>query len=282
MKHAEFKFNTFDELQLFGQSWKSDMTSKAIICLIHGFGEHSGRYVQVAERLTKDGYSLITFDLRGHGKSPGLRGHISSYEALLRDISSLLEISKKRFPQIPTFLYGHSWGGSLVLNYVLQYKPQLKGVIVTGPWLQLAFEPPLYKVILSKIMNSIWPSFLQISGLDTKELSHDSKIVKAYKKDPLVHSYISARMFVNIYKSGRWALEHASEFNLPLLLMHGGEDKIISCKASCEFAKKLIDSKNCTFKLWEGLYHEIHNEPKKEEVLKFIINWLDWRVLEQF
>jgi len=119
-------------------------------------------------------------------------------------------------------------------------------------------------------MNNVWPSFSQLRGLNVKALSHDSKIVKAYEDDPLVHSYISARMFVKIYQSGRWALEHASEFPLSLLLMHGGDDRITSCKASCEFAGKIKE--NCTLKIWDGLYHEIHNEPEKEKIFKFLIN----------
>jgi len=279
MKSTEFKFNTFDGLELFGQSWQPEKPPKAVVCLVHGLGEHIGRYSHVADRLTKAGYIILAFDLRGHGKSPGLRGHNLSYEAFMQDISSLLEISNKKFPQLPSFLYGHSLGGNLVLNYVLRRQSHLKGVIATAPWLHLAFEPSPFKVILSKITNKIWPSFSQSSGLDIKALSHDSKIVKAYEKDPLVHSHISARMFINIYLSGRWALEHSSEFSLPLLLMHGGDDKITSCKASCEFTKKIINSKNCTFKIWDGLYHEIHNEPEKEEIFKFLIDWLDEKVL---
>lgn len=277
MKHDEFKFKSFDGLQLFGQSWQSETKSRAVICLAHGMGEHSGRYAHVVDRLTKAGYVLFTFDLRGHGQSSGPQGHTPSYKTLLQDISSLLEAANKQFPQLPYFLYGHSLGGNLVLNYVLRYKPQLRGVIVTGPWLRLSFEPPAFKVTFGKVMNKIWPSFSQSSGLDTKALSHDPKVVHAYENDPLVHDHISARMFIGIYQSGQWALEHASEFSLPLLLMHGGDDKIISVEASREFANKI--NENCTLKVWDELYHEIHNEPEKEEVFKFLIGWLDKEVI---
>ncbi len=276
MKHSEFEFKTFDGLSLFGQSWQPEDRPRAVICIVHGMGEHSERYSHVGDALTQAGYALISFDLRGHGKSSGPRGHIPSYEALMQDISILLESANKKFPQLPFFLYGHSLGGNLVLNYVLRYKPQLKGVIVTGPWLRLAFEPPAFKVTLSKVMNKIWPSFSQKSGLDTKALSHDLEVVHSYENDPLVHDRISARMFISIYQAGQWALEHASEFSLPLLLMHGGEDKIISVEAGREFAGKIKEI--CTLKIWDGLYHEIHNEPEKEEVFKFLIDWLDKKV----
>ena len=278
MKHSEFEFKTFDRLSLFGQSWQPEDRPRAVVYLIHGLGEHSGRYSHVADRLTQAGYSMFAFDLRGHGKSPGPRGHIPSYEALMKDISSLLEVANKQFPQLSSFLYGHSLGGNLVLNYILRHQPQLKGVIVSDPWLRLAFESPRFKIILAQITDYIWPSFSQKNGLDTKVLSRDPEVVHAYENNPLVHDHISSRMFIGIYQSGYWALEHASEFSLPLLLMHGGDDKIISVKASGEFADQI--SENCTFKIWDGLYHDIHNEPEKEEVFKFLIDWLDKEVLK--
>jgi len=278
MRHTEFKLKTFDGLQLFGQSWQPEDKTRAVLCLVHGIGEHSGRYIYVADRLTKAGYAIFTFDLRGHGKSEGLCGHTPSYEALMQDISSLLEAANKQFPRISFFLYGHSLGGNLVLNYVLRRRPHLKGVIATAPWLHLAFEPPAYKIALGKITNCIWPSFSQKNGLDTKALSHDLKAVYSYENDLLVHDRISARMFISSYQAGQWALKHALEFSLPLLLMQGGTDKIISIKASREFAAKVKE--NCTLKIWDELYHEIHNEPGKEEIFKFLINWLNKKVLE--
>ncbi|GAF74583.1 unnamed protein product, partial [marine sediment metagenome] len=111
---------------------------------------------------------------------------------------------------------------------------------------------------------------------DTKAISRDPEVVRAYENDPLGHDHISARMFIGIYQSGHWALEHALEFPLPLLLMHGRADKITSVNASSEFVGKI--TKNCTLKIWDGLYHEIHNEPEKEEVFKFLIDWLDKKV----
>lgn len=278
MKHTEFKFRTFDGLQLFGQSWQPEDQSRAVVCLIHGLGEHSGRYAHVADSLTQAGYTLISFDLRGHGRSEGQLGHSPSYEALLNDIDFLLGEAEQHFSQLPRFLYGHSLGGNLVLNYVLRRKPELKGVVTTGPWIRLAFELPAFKVILVKVTNQIWPSFSQISGLDTKAISRDPEVVRAFENDPLVHYHISARMFISIYQAGQWVLEHASELPIPLLLMHGGDDKLSSVEASREFADKI--TKNCTLKIWDGLYHEIHNEPEKEEVFKFLIDWLDKEVSE--
>jgi alpha-beta hydrolase superfamily lysophospholipase len=123
------------------------------------------------------------------------------------------------------------------------------------------------------MMDKIYPAFIQNSGLDTAALSHDPEVVRAYEEDNLVHDKISARLFVGMYSSGLWALEHATDFSLPLLLMHGGGDTITSAEASHEFAEKAGD--NVTLKIWDDLYHEIHNEPEQADIFKTTIEWAD-------
>ena len=211
---------------------------KAVIALIYGFGEHTGRYTHVGEAFNKAGYALIGFDLRGHGKSGGTRGHTPSYDAMMDDISDFMALIGTRYPGLPRFLYGHSMGGNQVLNFCLRRKPDVVGVIATGPWLKLAFNPPALQVTLAKTISHIAPSFTQNSPLDTSALSHDQKVADAYNTDPLVHSKISAKLFVGMYKSGLWALDHADEFSVPLLLMHGTADRITSSEAGAEFAKR--------------------------------------------
>lgn len=203
----------------------------------------------------------------------GPRGHTPTYEALLDDIAAFSKQVDEHYPGLPRFLYGHSMGGNLVLNYTLRRKPELRGVIATGSWLELAFQPPASQVPLGRIMNGIAPGFTQSSKLDAKGLSHDQAVVTAYMNDQLVHDKISARLFVAIYESGLWALEHAAEFPVPLLLMHGAADPITSAKASQEFAERAGDK--VTLKLWDSMYHEIHNELEKAEVFKVILDWLE-------
>jgi alpha-beta hydrolase superfamily lysophospholipase len=188
------------------------------------------------------------------------------------DIASFSQQTDQRYAGLPRFLYGHSLGGNLVLNYALRRKPDLHGVIATGPWLKLAFDPPASQVTLGRLMNGIAPGFVQHSKLDTRGLSHDQLVVDTYNNDPLVHDKISARLFVAIYDSGLWALEHAAEFPLPLLLMHGAADPITSAKASQEFAQKA--GNKVTLKVWDGMYHEIHNELEQAEVFNFMLDWL--------
>jgi alpha-beta hydrolase superfamily lysophospholipase len=273
MESSEWKWTSTDNLSMYSRKWAPKENIKAAILLVHGLGEHIGRYEHVASALSEKGYAMLGFDLRGHGKCGGPRGHIPSYEALMDDITCFFHQVDEKFAGLPRFLYGHSLGGNLVLNYALRCKPDLKGVIATGPWLKLAFEPPTTQISLGKLMNRIAPGFTQHSKLDTKGLSHDQTIVSAYENDPLVHDKISARLFVEIYESGLWALEHAAEFQLPLLLMHGGSDPITSAQASQEFANKAGDK--VTFQCWENMYHEIHNEPEKGQVFTYMLNWLD-------
>jgi alpha-beta hydrolase superfamily lysophospholipase len=272
MQISEWNWKSFDSLDMYARGWVPQGKPRAAILLVHGHGEHVERYDHVAAALTDAGYAMLAFDLRGHGKSGGARGHTPSYEALMNDIDSGLKQVDLLYAGLPRFLYGHSLGGNLVLNYALRRKPALHGVISTGPWLKLAFEPPVAQMALGRLMNGIAPGLIQHSKLETRGLSHDLAVVSAYDHDPLNHDKISVRLFMAMQASGLWALEHAAEFPLPLLLMHGAADPITSAKASQEFAEKV--GAKVTFKAWDGLYHEIHNEPQNAEVFKFMLDWL--------
>lgn len=273
METFEWIWKSSDGLEMYSRGWAPKGKPKAAVALVHGHGEHIGRYAHVGAALTEKGFALLGFDLRGHGKSGGPRGHTPTYDSLMDDIAAFLVQVDGRYPGLPRFLYGHSLGGNLVLNYALRRKPDINGIIATGPWLKLAFQPPATKVTLGRIMNGIAPGFTQASGLDTKMLSHDPAVVTAYENDPLVHSKISARLFVGIYESGLWALEHAADFPLPLLIMHGSADGLTSAEASKQFAEKA--GKKATLRLWDGFYHETHNEPEKVAVFKVMTDWLN-------
>lgn len=272
MPKTAFQALSDDGLTLWYQEWTPEAKPLAALALVHGLGEHSGRYQHLAEALNQEGYALLTFDLRGHGRSEGQRGHTPSYDALMRDVGLLIKHARERFPEQSLFLYGHSLGGNLVLNYTLRFSAPLKGVIATSPWLKLAFEPAAVKLRMAGLMNRIWPNFSQTNELDAQALTHDEAIVHAYETDPLVHTFISARFFKSVHSAGIWALEHADRFPLPLLLMHGSADRVTSFEASQAFAAR--QPEQCTFKTWDGLYHELHNEPEWPDVVKSITVWL--------
>ena len=281
MENEQFKFSTQDHLSLFGRIWRSPSKNiKGVVILVHGIGEHSGRYAHIGKALNESGYHLAAFDLRGHGLSDGKRGFSPSLNHLMDDIDLFLHESQDKLGQdLPVFLYGHSLGANLVLNFALRRKPKVSGVIATGTSFALAFQPPKFKLLLGKFLANVWPSFTLSNELEQKALSRDQAIVKAYQDDVFVHDRISARLVMDIFESGQFALNHAEDWTLPLLLMHGAADRITLSKASEEFAKR--SSPYTELVLYDDCYHEIHNDLNKEEVIKKMITWLDERTALQ-
>lgn len=274
MKHFETNWKSSDGLTLFAQGWEPVATSlKAVVCLVHGIGEHSGRYAHVAEAFGKEGYALLTADLRGHGKSEGIRGHASSIEVLMHDVDVLLEEASKRYPGVLVILYGHSLGGILALHYGLKRKSVIKGILVTSPALHSSLEQQAIKVLAAKVLGALVPKMTIASGLDVDAISHDLEVVKAYNNDPLVHDRISVGLGKVLLEVCRYNLDHAVEFPLPLLLIHGKEDAIAFPSSSIEFGESLQGRAKLV--LWEGGYHELHNEPFKKEVFKTMTDWMN-------
>jgi alpha-beta hydrolase superfamily lysophospholipase len=272
MSHIAFTKSSPDNLAFYFQGWQPDAPPAAAICLVHGLGEHTGRYMHVAAALNAAGYAVLGFDLRGHGKSGGLRGHTPAYDTLMDDIGRLLDEAAARYPVGPRFLYGHSLGGNLVLNYALRRKPAIAGVVSTSPGLRVATPPPAAQIALAKVMNRIYPAMQMPNGLALDNLARDPEVIRAYTSDPLVHNKISVRLALEMLGAGEWALAHAAEFPVPLLLVHGSADRLTSAAASQEFAARVRS--DCTLKIWDGFYHETHNEPEKADVIGFMVEWL--------
>ena len=273
MKSFELDWTDAKGLKFHARGWEPDTKPKAAAAFVHGLGEHMGRFAHVGDAFSKQGYALMGADLRGHGRSGGPRGHTPSLEAFLQDIDLLLEHVHARYPGTPMFLYGHSLGAILVLNYGLRRKPDLKGVIATSPALHSEIESQRAKVMLSKVLGGLVPTVAVPSGLRTNMLSHDPQVEQDYIHDPLVHDKVSLGFGKAMMSANQWALAHASEFPLPLLLMHGTLDTIAFPSSSQEFAAALGDK--VTLVMWEDMYHETHNEPRKDEVLQTIIKWMD-------
>ncbi len=277
MERHEWPFTAGDGIPLWGSDWRPAEV-RAVVSLVHGIGEHSGRYAHVAQALNEAGYALVAFDLRGHGHSGGLRGHAPDYEALMADIDLLLEESRRRFPGLPHFLYGHSLGGNLALNYCLRRQPALEGVVVTSPWLALPTRPRRWKTTLGRLLDRVRPETTLSRGSDLTALSSDPAVAAAYRQDPLVHDRISVRLYALMDAAGAEALAQAARFPLPLLLMHGAADTVTSPFASQAFCNT---APACSFRLWPRLRHELHNERGREAVLGAMIAWLDEQLPEE-
>ena len=272
MHQAEFTLNTADGLNLFGRVTQPPDEPLGVVCIIHGSGEHGGRFVHLAEVLGQAGFVAMSVDLRGHGNSEGPRGHSPSYETLLDDIALLVDKAMHDFGNPPLFLFGHSCGGNLVLNYVFRRRPALAGAVVTAPLLRSGSPTPAWKLTFARMFYSLWPSCKFNTGVSPEDKTHDLVVLKAISNDPLGHKLISARMGLDVLEAGEWALKHAGEFNIPLLLMQGDGDRVVSVDANVEFAGNVPG--DCTLKIWDGLYHELHNEPEHEEVFNYTVDWL--------
>lgn len=273
MKTRDWGWKSKDGLEMFAQSWEPEENPRGVVSLVHGLGEHSGRYAHLGKVFSDAGFALFAFDLRGHGKSGGQRGHFPSFEALMDDIHRHIQQSDEKYPGLPVFLYGHSLGGLLVLNYATFHTHSLIGVIATGAGLRSPVLEQKAKLALSKVVGGLLPTVTIPTGLDVDGISHDQKVVRAYKEDPFVHGIAS----LSTARVGTAAVErafaHAAEIHMPLLLMHGAADRVTYPRGSQEFAD-LVPGK-CTLKLWDGLYHEIHNEPEQGAVFVFMLDWMN-------
>ena len=270
MEHSEYTWESKTGLKVYGQSWLVE-NPKAVVGIIHGMGEHSGRYNYVVDALTAANISVVSYDQMGHGKTEGKRGHVANYDMLLGCVGELTSKMVELVPAKPTFLFGHSMGGNVLLNYLLRRNPKINGAIVSGPWLKLTFDPPAIQVKLAKFVSGILPGLVQSSKLDVKAISRDPKEVQRYVDDPLVHDKISTAFFIGVHDAGAWALENASKLSVPTLIYHGTADTLTSHKASKQFAGK---SDKATFTSLDGYYHECHNEAPadREKVFKMILD----------
>ena len=274
MEFIEWKWNTGDGLEMYSGEWLPSGKPRAVLCLVHGVGEHIGRYKWIGEALTNAGYILSGFDQRGFGRSQGKRGFTTSLDAYFDDITAFLMQVGGRHPNLPIFLYGHSMGAILVMAYTPERHPDISGVIATGPGIRSALEKQKMKVFLTKLLGKVYPGLTLQSGIDVNEICRDPKVVEAYINDPYVHSLVSAGWGLAMLKAIDLIKQDAPRFPLPLLLMHATGDTIAYPSSSTEFAE-IAPKDKVTIKMWEGMKHEVHNDPDREQVFKYMIDWLN-------
>ncbi len=272
MKQKTYSWSSGDKRKIFARCWRPEDDAGKTILMVHGLGEHSDRYRTWAEKFTTNGYSFLAIDLRGHGRSAGKRGHAKSLGVLLDDIDLLYNKATRLFPENKLILYGQSMGGNLVLNHVISRNRPIDALIVTSPWLRLYRDPSYAVTVLASIAKKFYPSLTVRTPLRPENFSHDPAVVKDFLDDPLVHDRISLRLYFELYNAGLYALRNVYKINYPFLLMHGTEDKITSSRASRDY---VMNTGNKTrLKLWEGQYHELHQELIRDDVFEYIMNWL--------
>ena len=273
MSGTKTGWTTKDGTTIYAKYLAPEGNAKAVIALVHGLGEHCERYGHVAEMLNCNGLALYGFDHRGHGRSEGKRGFIPNYEVLMEEIDLLLKHAREQFPDVPVFLYGHSWGGNAVANYLIRRQPDVQGALITGPWLRLTHPPSGFLLFMVKFMNNILPGLQQDSKLKAEHLSHNTDVVQAYKDDPLVHGKLTPRLFVESTDAGEYAIANAGKVQVPMLLMHGKDDEITSVAGTEAFYENAGARK--ALKVYEGMYHEVHNEVENSLVFADMLQFFN-------
>ena len=274
---GSFRFAGAEGLQLVGACWPprgdAGEAPRAVVALVHGISEHSGRYSAVVDHLTESRFAVCAFDLRGHGKSPGRRGHIDSWSQYRDDLSAFLDQVRARSPGIPVFIYGHSLGALIVAEYVLWHPDGLAGMIVSGIPLRPAGVAKLPLVLLAKSLSRIWPTFSVSLGVGGSRLSRDPEIMRAYNEDPMVHHTGTARWGTETLAAIARVRSRMSEIRLPILILHGGADPVNSVQGSRELYES-VSSADKELQVYPGGMHEPHNDVNRGEVVKDVEKWL--------
>ncbi len=265
-----------DGLALHGHLFAPDckpQDCRAVISLIHGFSEHGGRYAHMGQVLNNAGIALMTVDLRGHGLSGGKRGIITKFSDFYGDIDALTEETRRRFPDVPHVLMGHSMGGGILFNYrQTRDLPQIIGYIITAPLLQLTKPAPEILRPLMILLRKLAPQFAFSQKVNGKDISTQPVEVKAYEDDPLVHGQLSPALALDMIDYGEIALAAAKDWRGPLLLLHGEADKVTDCQASIQF--KAAAGDNVTLRTYEHAFHEIHNDFCRDQVYNDMIAFI--------
>lgn len=280
MKHKEGCFFGRGRTRIYWQHWLPEQV-KAVVMIAHGLGEHGGRYRHVAESLVGRGCAVYAIDHRGHGKSEGPRAYIDRFANAVEDMNALMDIiveerhARSRKP--PLFLLGHSMGGALSLSYALKHGERLSGLALSGPAVALDGAPPLMKPI-SKLLSRLSPR-LGLFPIDPGLVSRDAQMVAAYAEDPLnAHGKVPARTLGEIVSFTEWLPAALPALELPLLVMHGSEDKLAGVSGSRMVVDR-VSSRDKALKVYDGLYHEIFNElpDDRRRVLDDLGAWIGAR-----
>ncbi len=253
--------------------WQPPVDANALLVLLHGFAEHTGRYEKLGCALAQQGIAVAAADLPGHGLSSGNRGDIGSLEACLEILEKLTRLVFMPACRQESFsLFGHSFGGLLGINWMMKNPPLLKRVVIQSPLLEAGFPIPEWKKTAAKILSILWPTCALSVNLEVSWLSRDAAVGETYQKDPLVFNKMSARTYQDILTTRDRVMAHAADCAIPALLLYGGADKVISTAMAQQWFSRLRCEKRCV--VFPDCYHELHNESVFADVLRETAEWI--------
>ena len=259
--------------KIFLREWLPNQKAEKNVFIIHGLGEHSGRYEDFAKNLTQKNIGVFCIDLIGHGKSNGKRGHIKSFEDYINAVENGMIYIRKKFLDTPIILFGHSLGGLICLKFLLDRESkEIEKAIVSSPWIETALKIPKHLLFIHKIFQKITPRLQLSNNLITSHLSKNQKIVNDYESDILVHDKITLNLFSEILTTIEDVLKRSSRIKVQTFIYHGKNDKIISYKGTEKIANSIPNNK---FILFDNIYHEPHNDIEKDVIYKEINDFIN-------
>jgi acylglycerol lipase len=277
MKQTEGFFKAVRDTNFYYQGWLPEGEAKAILFIVHGVGEYCGRYANVVNYFVPRGYAVYGLDHIGHGKSGGDREVIKRFEDFTEPLTTYYKMVTGWHPGLPVFIYGHSLGALITLFYLLDHQMDFKGAIISAPPIKIPDNISSMTIFMGKILSTIAPK-TGILGLDTSGLSHDQGVVALYDNDPLVfHGKITASISAGMLKAMIRVNEEASKITLLLFILQGSADRIVD-PSGAQLLSDKVGSKDKTFKIYKGLYHEVHNETDCDTMFKDLETWLTERV----
>jgi alpha-beta hydrolase superfamily lysophospholipase len=260
-------------LHLAYRCWEA-VRARAALVVVHGLGEHAGRYAEFGERMAGYGISTYALDLRGHGLSDGRRGHVPAFDTFLQELDRFRrEVEGLADFRVPLFLLGHSMGGLIALRYQEEYNTRFEGAIISSPWLATAMAVPRWKIAASNMLARVLPALPFRNNLDPEHLSRVPAVVDAYRDDPLVHSSITPRLFVEVSAAMGHAHQRSDRIQEPLLFLLAGDDRIVDTDRTVRLARS-IGVRDVTIKVLPGHYHEVLNEYDRADTHRLVRDWI--------
>jgi alpha-beta hydrolase superfamily lysophospholipase len=276
-QHETFNFTGLAGYNIFCQSWRPADEPRAVLLIVHGLAEHSGRYAHVAEFFAGRGFAVYALDHRGHGRSEGVRADVVRFEDFLADLKTFLDLVKEHEPGKEVFLIGHSMGGAIVTLFAARHGAELDGLITSGAGVKVGGDISPLLVPLFKLVAAVAPR-LPLVQLEAEAVSRDPEVVARYRGDPLNYlGNVRARMGVQLLRGGELALQELPQIELPVLVLHGTADRLADPEGS-QMIYDGVGAVDKTIKFYEGLYHEIFNEPERDQVLADVAAWLEAQV----
>ena len=274
MKHLEDFFKDSGNRQIFYQYWLPETDPRAVLLVVHGFAEHSGRYMNLVNRFVGLGYAVYAADHQGHGRSEGVRAYVERFEEYTDTLVKFREIVREAQKDKPLFVVGHSMGGLIGALHLLSHQDKLSGAILSGPGVKAPDNISAVTIFAGKIISSLMPRMGMIK-LEEDAVSRDAAVVKTYTDDPLVyHGKITARLGAEMLKAMGRVQAEASKIKLPILILQGTGDRLVEPDG----AQMLYDNVSSVDKkviFYEGFYHEVFNEPEHDRVLNDVETWLE-------